>query len=79
MFAATFYDVYKHREFLYIDDLGMFATGSVAAFISALIAIRGFIRYISHHDFTLFAWYRIGFGLIVLLTAYSGLVDWSVD
>lgn len=79
MFAATFYDVYKHREFLYIDDLGMFATGSVAAFVSALIAIRGFIRYISHHDFTLFAWYRIGFGLIVLLTAYSGLVDWSVD
>lgn len=77
MFAATFYDVYKHREFLYMDDLGMFVTGSVAAFVSALIAIRGFIRYVSHHDFSVFAWYRIGFGLIVLLTAYSGLVEWS--
>lgn len=79
MFAATFYDVYRHQEFLHIDDLGMFAIGSVAAFISALIAIRGLIRYVSHNDFTLFAWYRIGFGLIVLFTAYSGLVDWSMD
>jgi len=77
MFAATFYDIYKHREFLHSDDLGMFVVGSIAAFISALIAIRGFIRYVSHHDFTPFAWYRIGFGLIILLTAYSGLVDWS--
>lgn len=77
MFAATFYDVYKHREFLHSDDLGMFVVGSIAAFISALIAIRGFIRYVSHHDFTLFAWYRIGFGLIVLLTAHFGLINWS--
>lgn len=77
MFAATLYDVYKHREFLYADDLGMFLVGSVAAFISALIAIRGFIRYVSNHDFVVFAWYRIGFGLIVLLTAYTGLVSWS--
>ncbi|MDL1865893.1 undecaprenyl-diphosphate phosphatase [Betaproteobacteria bacterium PRO4] len=79
MFAATFYDVYKHREFLHADDLGMFVTGSMAAFVSALIAIRGFIRYVSNHDFAVFAWYRIGFGLIVLLTAYSGLVEWSAD
>lgn len=79
MFAATFYDVYRHQEFLHINDLGMFTVGFVAAFASALVAIRGLIRYISHHDFTLFAWYRIGFGLIVLFTAYSGLIDWSVD
>ncbi|MFO7579763.1 undecaprenyl-diphosphate phosphatase [Nitrosomonas halophila] len=79
MFAATFYDVYRSQEFLYVDDLGMFVVGSVAAFVSALFAIRGLIRYISHHDFTLFAWYRIGFGLIVLLTAYTGLIDWSMD
>jgi undecaprenyl-diphosphatase len=77
MFAATFYDVYKNRELLHSDDLGIFVVGSIAAFISALIAIRGFIRYVSHHDFTPFAWYRIGFGLVILLTAYSGLVEWS--
>lgn len=77
MFAATFYDVYKHREFLHFDDIAMFGIGSVAAFISALLAVRGLLRFISNHDFTVFAWYRIMFGIIVLVTAYSGLVNWS--
>jgi undecaprenyl-diphosphatase len=77
MFAATFYDVYKHRDILHIDDVGVFIVGFVASFISALLAVRGLLRFISHHDFTVFAWYRIGFGIIVLTTAYSGLVKWS--
>ncbi len=77
MFAATFYDVYKHREILHFDDVGVFVVGFVASFISALLAVRGLLRFISHHDFTVFAWYRIGFGIIVLTTAYSGLVKWS--
>ncbi len=77
MFAATFYDVYKHYEILHFDDIGVFVVGFVASFISALLAVRGLLRFISHHDFTVFAWYRIGFGIIVLATAYSGLVKWS--
>lgn len=77
MFAATFYDVYKHHEILHFDDVGVFVVGFVASFISALLAVRGLLRFISHHDFTVFAWYRIGFGIIVLTTAYSGLVKWS--
>lgn len=77
MFAATFYDVYKHRQFLEMNDLGMFAVGFVAAFISALLAVRGLLRFISHHDFTVFAWYRIVFGIIILATAYSGVIAWS--
>ena len=77
MFAATFYDVYKHHEILHFDDIGMFVVGFVASFISALLAVRGLLRFISHHDFTVFAWYRIVFGLIVLATAYSGVVQWS--
>ncbi len=77
MFAATFYDVYKHHEILHFDDIGMFLVGFIASFISALLAVRGLLRFISHHDFTVFAWYRIIFGLIVLITAYSGLVQWS--
>lgn len=77
MFAATFYDVYKHRDILHFDDIGVFIVGFVASFISALLAVRGLLRFISHHDFTVFAWYRIGFGIIVLATAYSGLVKWS--
>ena len=77
MFAATFYDVYKHRDILHFDDVGVFVVGFVASFISALLAVRGLLRFISHHDFTVFAWYRIGFGIIVLITAYSGVVKWS--
>lgn len=77
MFAATFYDVYKHRDILRFGDLGMFAVGFVASFASAFFAVRGLLRYISRHDFSAFAWYRIAFGIVVLLTAYSGAVNWS--
>ncbi|MDC0575243.1 undecaprenyl-diphosphate phosphatase [Nitrosomonadaceae bacterium] len=79
MFAATFYDVLKHREFLHFDDIGMFSIGFIASFISALLAVRGLLRFISNHDFTVFAWYRIMFGIIILSTAYSGLIEWSAN
>ena len=51
---------------------------SVVAFVSAFVVIRWLVRYVATHDFKPFAWYRIGFGLIVLLTAYCGWVDWKV-
>ena len=77
MFAATLYDVYKNWQLFSANDIGMFAVGSAASFISALLAVRGLIRFISRHDFTVFAWYRIVFGLLVLLTAYMGWIDWG--
>ncbi|OGT89201.1 MAG: undecaprenyl-diphosphatase [Gammaproteobacteria bacterium RIFOXYA12_FULL_61_12] len=77
LFAATFYDVYKHHEALSFDDIGVFAVGSIASFVSAFFCVRWLLRYISHHDFTPFAWYRIAFGVVVLVTAYTGVVDWS--
>jgi undecaprenyl-diphosphatase len=39
--------------------------------------IRWLIRYVATHDFRPFAWYRIVFGAVVLLTAYLGWVDWK--
>ncbi len=75
--AAAFYDLYKHRDLLGTDDIALFGVGFVAAFISALVAVRGLIRYVAQHDFTIFAWYRIAFGGLVLLTDWSGLIDWS--
>ncbi|MBA2689631.1 MAG: undecaprenyl-diphosphate phosphatase [Burkholderiales bacterium] len=75
--AATVYEVVKYRHLLHADDIGLFAVGGIASFISAFIAVRGLLRYISRHDFTVFAWYRIVFGLLVLITAYTGLVNWS--
>lgn len=76
--VASAYKLYKHREALdFAADAPYFAVGLVVAFLSALIAIKALLRYISHHDFIAFAWYRIVFGLIVLATAYSGLVQWT--
>ncbi|MCK9394464.1 MAG: undecaprenyl-diphosphate phosphatase [Methylobacter sp.] len=80
LIAASIYDVYKHRDLLELaTDAPYFAAGLIAAFLSALLAIKALLRYISHHDFIVFAWYRIAFGLIVLATSYSGLVQWTVD
>ena len=75
---ASIYSMYKDRALLSTDDIGVWVTGSIFAFISAMIAVRALIRYVSHHDFTIFAWYRIAFGVIVLVTAYTGLVNWTV-
>jgi undecaprenyl-diphosphatase len=77
LFAATAYDVYKTRGLLTTDDLGLFGVGFAAAFISAFVAVRALLRYIVRHDFTVFAWYRIVFGLVVLATAYFGWVNWA--
>ncbi len=78
--VASAYDLYKHRDLLHVEnDALSFAVGLIAAFISALLAVKGLLRYISHHDFIIFAWYRIVFGVVVIASAYSGLVQWTVD
>jgi undecaprenyl-diphosphatase len=78
MVAATIYDIYKHRDLLELGDVPMFAAGFVTAFISAWIAVRTLVRYVANHSYEIFAWYRIAFGLIILLTAYTGVVNWSL-
>ncbi|XVJ69734.1 MAG: undecaprenyl-diphosphate phosphatase [Rhizobacter sp.] len=77
LIAAGAYSLLKQRHALHLSDLPMFAVGLVFAFFSALVCIRWLIRYVSTHDFTIFAWYRIVFGGIVLLTAYTGWVTWA--
>jgi undecaprenyl-diphosphatase len=75
--GAGAYSVWKQRELLSLQDVPVFAVGTVMAFFSALLCIRWLIRYVSTHDFTVFAWYRIVFGGIVLVTAWTGWVSWS--
>jgi undecaprenyl-diphosphatase len=75
--AAGAYDFYRNRQLFQAEDIAMFGVGSVAAFVSAFICVRWLIRFIASHDFTVFAWYRIVFGAIVIATAYSGLVEWG--
>ena len=79
LFAATVYSLYKERALLNTDDLSMWAVGFIAAFVSAFLCVRWLLRFISSHDFTPFAWYRIAFGIVVLLTWQFDLVQWTVS
>jgi undecaprenyl-diphosphatase len=79
LFAATAYDLYKHKDMLSVTDFGMISVGFLTAFVSAFLAVRGLLRYIVNHDFTVFAYYRIVFGLAVLGTAYFHLVNWTAQ
>lgn len=77
LMGAGAYSVLKQRDALAWADVPMFAVGLVFAFVSALLCIRWLIRYVSSHDFKVFAYYRIAFGLIVLATAYAGMDIWK--
>jgi undecaprenyl-diphosphatase len=77
LIGAGAYSLWKQRATLAFADGPVFGVGLVVSFVSALACIRWLIRYISTHDFTVFAWYRIAFGAVILATAYMGLVDWQ--
>ena len=76
--GAAVYSLYKDRALLAWSDLPVFGVGSVFAFISAFICVRWLIRFVSTHDFTVFAWYRIAFGVVVLITFGNGWLTWHV-
>ncbi len=78
MLAATVYDTWKNRALLSADDVGLIAVGFAAAFVAALLTVRALVTYVSRHSFRPFAWYRIAFGGVVLLTWWTGAVDWSL-
>ena len=77
LLAATGYEFVRNRHLLAAGGLSMVGVGFVTAFVSAFFVVRGLLRYVAHHDFVPFAWYRIAFGLFILGTGYTGLVQWS--
>ncbi len=77
LIGAGVYSLYKERHMLSMADIPMFAVGLVFSFISAWLCVRWLLRYISTHNFVPFAWYRIVFGIVVLVTAYTGWVKWT--
>jgi undecaprenyl-diphosphatase len=77
LLIASVYSLYKARALLSVSDLPMFTLGTVSAFISAFFCVRWLLRYIATHTFTIFAWYRIAFGLLVLITGYTGVIVWK--
>ena len=77
LYGATIYSLYKERALLSVADLPMFGVGALAAFISAFFCVRWLLRYISTHDFMIFVWYRIVFGVLILISAATGWVVWA--
>jgi undecaprenyl-diphosphatase len=77
LIGAGVYSLYKERALLSMADVPMFAVGLVFSFLSAWLCVRWLLRYIATHNFVVFAWYRIAFGIVVLATAYSGVVVWQ--
>ena len=77
LIGAGVYSLYKERALFSMADLPMFIVGLVFSFASAWLCVRWLLRYISTHSFVPFAWYRIAFGIVVLATAYSGMVVWK--
>ncbi len=75
--GAGAYSLYKERALLSMDDLPLFSVGLVFAFVSAWVCVRWLIRYVSSHNFVPFAWYRIAFGILILVSAKMGWVTWS--
>ncbi|MFZ2294935.1 MAG: undecaprenyl-diphosphate phosphatase [Polaromonas sp.] len=77
LIGAGVYSLYKERALLAMSDLPLFGVGLLFSFVSAWLCIRWLLRYIATHSFVPFAWYRIAFGIVVLATAWSGLVVWA--
>ncbi len=76
LFGATCYELYKLHNLINASDFSIFGIGFFAALVSGFVSVRWLLRFITSHDFRIFAWYRIGFGLLILVTAYSGMIKW---
>jgi undecaprenyl-diphosphatase len=76
LFGAAAYDLYKNRSLLSVDDIPLFAVGMAVSWLAAWVCVRWLLRYVAHSTFVPFAWYRIAFGGLILLSAYLGWIDW---
>jgi undecaprenyl-diphosphatase len=77
LIGAGVYTLFKERALLSAADLPLFGVGFLFSFIFAWLCVRWLLRYISTHSFTPFAWYRIAFGIVVFVTAWTGAVHWA--
>ncbi|MDM7462919.1 undecaprenyl-diphosphate phosphatase [Tepidimonas taiwanensis] len=77
LFGAAAYDLYKHRALLAATDVPLFAVGLVTSFVAAWVCVKWLLRYVATHTFVPFAWYRIAFGGLVLLSGALGWVQWT--
>ena len=77
LIGASVYSLWKERASLSGADLPLLVVGTVVSFIVAWVVVRWLLRYIATHNFIPFAWYRIGFGIVVLVTWWQGWIVWA--
>jgi undecaprenyl-diphosphatase len=77
LFGAAAYDIYKNRDLLSMADLPLFTVGLLVSWLSAWVCVKWLLRFVGSHTFVPFAWYRIAFGCLIMLTASLGWVDWK--
>lgn len=77
MVGAAVYSGYKYRDLFRAEDFPVFALGFIVAFIFAMIAVRALLKFIANHSYAVFAWYRIAFGILILMTWKFGWIDWT--
>ncbi|MEX1168292.1 MAG: undecaprenyl-diphosphate phosphatase [Hydrogenophaga sp.] len=77
LFGAAAYDLFKNRDLLSASDIPLFAVGLVMSWLSAWVCVKWLLRFVGNHTFVPFAWYRIAFGGLILVTAQIGWVDWA--
>jgi undecaprenyl-diphosphatase len=77
LIGAGAYSMLKERALLSTADIPLFGVGLLFSFLSAWVCVRWLLRYIATHNFVPFAWYRIVFGVVVLVTSYAGWVKWE--
>lgn len=76
LLGAGIYDLSREWHTLVISDIPFFVGGIVAAWLSAWVTIKWLLHYVAHHTFIAFAWYRIAFGLLIIITSTWGIIHW---
>jgi undecaprenyl-diphosphatase len=80
LIGASVLEIFKVRHELAANAheyMPMFAVGFVVSFLAAWVCVRWLLRYVATHTFIPFAWYRIAFGIVVLATWMTHMVDWG--
>jgi undecaprenyl-diphosphatase len=77
LLAATAYKLWEARDALTMAEAQPLVLSSIVAFISALLTIRLLLKFVSQHSFAVFAWYRIFFGGLILLSWKLGWLTWA--
>ncbi len=72
MAGAFAYDLWSNRHVLTFDDATVIAIGFVAAFVSAVIVVRGLLDFVSRRGYAVFGWWRIVVGTVALVALLAG-------